>query len=163
MCKNRNSGFSFIELLIVLSIIGIIAATVIPRLGAALNKQVLEGEAQILVTNIRLTKELNLGSDGDKFYTLRFFTDGHTRQDYYVISGDGEPEIKRLYFPRTITWERRPNNIRFYTNGAPLVFDGNNSSQTITLTSLGCDPIYIKIAPVTGRVRMTYTNTPGNE
>ncbi|MDR1701209.1 MAG: hypothetical protein LBR56_00375, partial [Sporomusaceae bacterium] len=146
-----------LELLIVISILGLLAAAALP--GAASNRHDLETAAQNLVSDIRLTQQLNLNSGGQKKYILYFLLPKKGAH-YYLISG-GDGEIKRVYLPESVIIRSQPNPVSFSVGGVPI--SGGNTTmtaQTITLENTGGLNIFIRLAPITGRARSTYNNDP---
>lgn len=155
--KFSSPAFTIIEILIVLSVIAVVAALALPKLGGAANQRELEMVTQNMVSDIRLVQQLAINSGGLKECAMYSFTE-KTGQQYYLIR-DGSSEMKRVYLPKTVKWANVPKIIQFNVTGAP----GGSSSQTIRMESSGSKPLFIKIAPVTGRVRITDVESARNE
>lgn len=78
-----RAGFSLLELLLVIGIIGVIAAALYPNLMNSLETKTLENEARDILTSLQRTKFLAVKS---KFpHRLRFEQDAETNLWKYII------------------------------------------------------------------------------
>ena len=154
MTKKTTGGFTFIELVVVISVLGILAFMSLPRLTGAMNAHVLEMASQNLVSDIRLVQQLNINSAGlppAERCTLHFALDDSGKYFYFIRQGSAT--IKTVYLPPTVTWRIMPSSISFNDLGLPV-----GASQTIRLYSPQSDSLFVIIAASTGRARISSNN-----
>jgi prepilin-type N-terminal cleavage/methylation domain-containing protein len=85
--KYRRSGFTFLEMMVVLLILGIIVATAVPAMNNSLNEKKLEGAAEEVSTAIRYVKSLSMQNQGT-IYGVMFDSNGNLFRCYDKSTGD---------------------------------------------------------------------------
>lgn len=143
--KSRNSkGITFIELILVLVIVGIISATVIPRLNITLStsRSSVEGAAYMIASDIRYAQEFAMANRVSKTVT---FTAGSSV--YTFTPSDNMDPSGRLPSEATIS-----NNftVTFNSLGEPIT--GGGGSVTV---SDGINTKTISIVEYTGKVNIS--------
>ena len=140
-------GFSFIELIVVISIILIAAALAVPRLGNSIAVRELEDAAQQLATDIRWTQQMVVNSDSNNLPILMF----SNAVPYGYTITQGTKIMKKHDFPASVNLTGNPGNLIFKINGIPA----SGSDFTISLRSTGINQARkVVIAMSTGRVRV---------
>lgn len=86
-----NSGLTLIELIIVISIIGVILAVVSPNIKPPIEEAVLEAEAQLIAQEIRLTQQLAITRGMDYCFEI------HVNEKYYRIRPRTPMPIEGVY------------------------------------------------------------------
>jgi prepilin-type N-terminal cleavage/methylation domain-containing protein len=155
--RGRPSGFSLLELVLVLAIVGILAVFVMPRLTTTQSITVAAVTSR-LVANIRYTQSLAM-SRGQR-YRINFAGNA------YQITDMGGAAIVQPLTASTAAISVSPANLSGYNPplaASYVAFDGKGvpyvgattalaATATITVT-LGSDAGSIVIAPETGHVR----------
>ncbi|SDE84234.1 type II secretion system protein [Sporomusa acidovorans] len=144
-----QKGFSLIEVIIVVALVGVLATGALPRIADTLANQELQTAAVNLAADIRSMQQLAMNANGDNspLYTLRFSRDEHG--SYYIIH-NGRHAIKTVYLSRFVQVTGEPDYIMFSNKGAP------RRGQKIELKSIRHRYfLYIYIAGATGRVRVS--------
>ncbi len=89
--KTAEQGFSLVELMIVVAIIGVLAALAVPKFQS-FQAKAKQSEAKSNLSHI-YTLEQSYFGDQDKYIAdkteLGFATQGHTRYDYAITVGGG--------------------------------------------------------------------------
>lgn len=155
--RGRRNGFSLIELVIVLAIVGVLAVFVVPRITATQGITLSAVTAQ-LAASIRYTQSLAM-SRGQR-YRINFVASA-----YQITDMGGAPIVQPLT-ASTAAISVSPATLGGYNpplTGGYVAFDGRGvpyvdattplaSSAAITITS-GSDSGSVVIAPETGHVR----------
>lgn len=143
----RQRGVTFIELVICLGILGLLASRALLTIGETLAKQELDSAARQLVAEIRLLQQLSLNAGSGAVQTILHFN-ANEPCGYYVTANT--EVTKRFTFPTSVRLPYPYMPIAFGLSGAP------SGAQTIGLQSqkLGTWK-YVILAPVTGRVRIS--------
>ncbi len=151
-----QQGFTLVEILIVIAIIGIVTSMAIPQLADTVAAQELDTFVNNLAADIRVLQQMTMNANGSQaIYTLYIFNDANPR--YFIH--DGKKAINIVYLPSSVTITGTPEMIRCAVTGVPVY-----GAQTIEFQSnVTKKYLYLKIAPVTGRVRVTTINTSGSE
>ncbi len=147
---NNRKGFSLIEVLLVLTLLGILTAVAIPGMGMAVEHYLLDTTARKIAANMRLAQSHAITTN--HFTRIIFYRFSNL---YLVdLSGDREwieiPEeihICAINFPKTGGWE----TLTFNSLGTP------NRGGHVGLENRRGDKLYVIITPVTGRVRISKT------
>lgn len=155
--RGRRSGFSLLELVTVLAIVGILAVVVAPRITATQGITLSAATAQ-LAANIRYTQSLAM-SRGQR-YRINF-----AANSYQITDVGGAPIVQPLtastapiaIAPATLSGYNPPltgGYVAFDGKGTPYIDPATPLAGTaiITITS-GADVASILIAPETGHVR----------
>jgi prepilin-type N-terminal cleavage/methylation domain-containing protein len=155
--RGRRSGFSLLELVIVLAIVGVLAVFVAPRISATQGITISAAAAQ-LAASIRYTQSMSM-SRGQRYH-INF-----AASSYQVTDMAGAPVVQPLtastaaisVLPATLSGFNPPltgGYVAFDGKGAPYI-DATTpmpSAAVITITS-GSDSASVVIAPETGHVR----------
>jgi len=164
---SMNRGFTLVELIVVLLLIGILAMIAVPRLSQ--NTLELSGQAEQVASDIRhaqalsMTRGAALGSQGR--YCILFTATGYQ----YRHNGNSyaTPCTVAVSHPATgssaaivlsggtavSTANLTGNYVEFDTKGQPTSFVAPAGDATITLTATG-GPRAVVISPVTGKARV---------
>lgn len=146
-----RSGFSLLELLVVVALISMICAMSMMRLGNGLAEQELSAAALEMAADLRWMQQVSTNSPvsaGGSFFCMVF--EGAGGGSYYVR--EGVQIRKRSFLPASVKFGNAPPILSFSASGSPV------SGQTIMLysRSLG-KTLYVIVAAVTGRVRVSAT------
>lgn len=144
-------GFTFIELIIVIAIISIVAAMAVPALGNSLARQDLDNTARELAADLRWLQQLSINSAGGLTPSLNYF---RAPSPSYRIKIDGQ-YIKTVVFPPTVTLGvEEPFVMQFKVDGTPT--DQSQNVLTVTLRSIkaGVGSRQVIVQAATGRVRV---------
>ncbi|UNC92564.1 GspH/FimT family pseudopilin [Candidatus Contubernalis alkaliaceticus] len=146
--NNQQKGFSLIEVLLVLTILGILTAVVIPVLDMVLDYHSLDTTAGKMAANMRLAQSHAITTN--QFTRLVF----HRFSNLYMVELSLVKE-----------WIDIPQGISI----CAINFPKSGGRETLTFNSLGTpnqgghvglenrrgDKLYVIITPVTGRVRIS--------
>ena len=129
-------GFSLLELIIVVALIGILSGLAIPSIKSSMPQYYLSGAARQVMTDLMLARMKAVSSNADKAVT--FSSTGYTIGG---ISTDIPSQFKGVSLSST-------GNITFYSTGT------SSGSIVITLTgSPGLSPKYVDVSTA-GRARI---------
>lgn len=143
-------GTTFLEVLICVSIIGVLASGAVLVLGSSVANQELVSCSLQLVSDIRYLQQLVINGDPSKVaYLLVFY---HVEPYGYDLTANGQI-IKHVNFPLSVKLSDSCVPIGFSKSGAPAI-----GSQSIGLQSIHLKTWkYVILSPVTGRVRISDT------
>ncbi|MGE5328016.1 MAG: Tfp pilus assembly protein FimT/FimU [Deltaproteobacteria bacterium] len=153
-----SKGFTLLELMIVIALLGIFLAVAVPRMGGSKTDFKLYTTARNLVSDIRYTQELSIstkekhgiffdGSDG-KWYEIRNLVTGKT--------------VKRINLNNGASYEKMldtandpvGDGIVFDSTGKP--YEDDEVTALITLSTIYLKAadmyIYVRVTPQTGEV-----------
>lgn len=154
MAERRQQGFTLIEILITVAVIGILAGVAIPRIGNSLALQELDNAARDLAGDIRLLELMAQNSNDGKgggagsIVIPRISFINGAPYGYQIFMNDGTKITK--YFPVSVSLNKNPGAI------TSSIYDGKITIGTIGLASTKVSGAmrFIKIQPMTGRVRV---------
>ncbi|WP_347487638.1 prepilin-type N-terminal cleavage/methylation domain-containing protein [Desulfoscipio sp. XC116] len=145
----ENQGFSLIELIIIILVMGIIMAIAVPSMNNCLTNYQLHAECMQLQQHIRSVAQEALVKDSDDFYIRLYLAD-----DKYGIvapTGNGNSVMVQLPVGIDLAFSNFPlDYIRFSGKGKPVV------GGSIRLESKRTGRMqYVIVAAVTGRTRVS--------
>jgi general secretion pathway protein H len=116
--RNReDAGFSLLELIVVLILIGAAAAMVAPSFTGSIKNLELETSARDLITQMRHARSEAIGRQ--KVYRVVLDRDGENA--FYYLANDFGEEISRVPLASEIRWgieeQELPLVVSFYPNG----------------------------------------------
>jgi general secretion pathway protein H len=131
--RNRASGFTLIELILVLIILSVITALVVPRLTQSLSRMNVESSARRVASALRLARSLAVTEKVP--YRAVFNMNGHTLSivTYQQTSNDADPEESGA---------ARPVEPRVYALTDGIHFEEGMSSNGETVTSGGFEMVF---------------------
>ncbi len=139
---NNARGFSMIELMIVIVIIGIMTSLAVPKFGKTFQRMKLKGAARDLSSDFRLARSKAIaGKDQYGLYfdqatrTVTIFKDKVNPTSYKMESGDSVVAVDTLPVEFTYIATDCDNNvIAFKPNGA-AAYSGGGNVYTIASSS----------------------------
>ncbi|MDW7673699.1 MAG: GspH/FimT family pseudopilin [Bacillota bacterium] len=148
--SQRERGFTFLELLAVVSIIGMMSSLVIPKVFYSLAQQQLRAFADELMNDMRYLQQQAI-ADG-KSYEIRFYQ--HTNPPRYLIYQGATQMVRKdlpqgvIYTASSFTLTNPVPTLRLNTNGTP------SSGGAIEFTNKHNKKVRVIATPVTARVRI---------
>ena len=147
MDGRKNKGFSMLELLLVVAILGIAAAIAVPRFTNANAQRDLDNAARQLVVDLRWTSQMAANS----VETVKMVFVNTSPFGYRVVQGAAESVIKPTYsFPATVLFPSAVSSITYDVYGKPT----GNADVSIILQNTAGQTRTVSIDYLTGRVRM---------
>jgi len=150
-----NKGFTLLELMIVIAIIGIFLAVAAPKMGGSKTDFKLYTVARTLVSDIRYAQELSINTK-DK-HGIFFSESG-----YEIKNTITAKTVKTIDFSSGVSYEKildssdNPvgDGVVFDSTGKPFEDDGVSAFVNLSTIYLKASNvyIYIKITPETGEV-----------
>ncbi|MGI6549318.1 MAG: GspH/FimT family pseudopilin [Syntrophomonadales bacterium] len=156
--KSRASGYTLVELLSVLAILGLISMLVWPRYQAVADVLALRQDAAIMARELRLTRQSAVTYGRECAVAFK-----HSSTSYEVRQGQKPRTIELRRGVETV-WTRFPQDpvnlgkwsaCRFLPLGNPV------QGGTVHLRNRRNQSLYVVVTPITGRVRISETD-PGN-
>lgn len=145
--KRNLYGFSMLELLLVVSILGIIAAIAVPRFINANVQRDLDNAARQLVVDLRWTSQMAANSVD----TVKVIFVNTSPFGYRVVQGTAETVIKPTYsFPTTVLFPSAVSAITYDIFGKP----SGGADVSIIMQNTAGQTRTVSIDYLTGRVRM---------
>lgn len=150
-----QAGFSLIELIITVSILGIMAVATIPFAFEEMGKSNLEQAARILAGDIRYGESKALAEQSSTF-KIHFIS---ADNEYWKYFDKNNPNrFERIVLPEGITM----SSAVFGSNIPKVYFNARGSvtmGGSISLTDSHGNWTFVRVSPVTGRVRVERVKT----
>lgn len=145
--RNKQSGISIVEILVVISIVVLLIAVIVPSFSKFRNAQALENTTDAVVSLINEARTRSLAAVNDTFYSVRIESDRAVLFDGATYSsGDADNEVLTFETPVTgsatlsgggsaITFDR----LRGTTNqpGTITLSISDGTSHTVTISAVG--------------------------
>lgn len=140
-------GFSLIELVLLIAVIGIVATLGIQRIGNSIALNELDAAARTMEADLRWVQQLTVNQHAGHAPVFKVRTS--SPYGYYVTLDT--VSIKRMNFPSGMTVG--PFSAAAYADGLTFNNDGNLTvpSSVTLMNSAGARTIYLDVA---GRIRM---------
>lgn len=141
-----SRGFTLLEILIVLGIMGLLAAIIVPRINSGNDYYTMGGDVREISSALRMTRSMAINQQRDK--VLQF----DLQEKTYRIDGQAprelSPQIDLDVFTAAseISDDKRFAGIRFYEDGA-------STGGRVTLT-LGSDKRAVDVVWMTGQINV---------
>lgn len=147
MDDRKNKGFSLMELILVVAILGIVATIAVPRFTNANVQRDLDNAARQLVVDLRWTSQMAANSVD----TVKVVFVNTSPYGYRVVQGAAETIIKPTFsFPITVLFPSAVSAITYDVFGKPT----GGADVSITLQNTAGQSRTVNIDYLTGRVRM---------
>lgn len=131
--NNRSAGFTLIETMVIVAVIGIIAGLTIPNLVGYFQRQKLQGARSELLSDIAYARSLAIA----RRTTFRLVVNGN---DYQIIQPGPDTVIRQNQAPDGVTFTTDVNP-QFYPHGladaANITVDGASTSFFVTVLPNG--------------------------
>ena len=118
MKKKLNEGFTLIELVIIMVILGILAAVAVPRLGSTIDSSQ-EAAEEAVIGSFRSAVELfameRLAEDGNKYYPSDPFDALDDKTENTLKQADNNGYNYWSYYMSTITHYRNDGDYRTWS------------------------------------------------
>lgn len=135
----QRPGFTFLELLTVMAIVGVLVAVAVPSYAAIRNSVAFSGVTDELVNDLRTTQSQAITSQGGSttVYTVHFLNDKKT---YQILNNT--TVIKEITLPNGIEFKVVPSDIIFTrligtTTLTPITLKIGTREKTITVDANG--------------------------
>jgi prepilin-type N-terminal cleavage/methylation domain-containing protein len=130
----RDGGFTFLELMITVVIVGIVAAMAVPRFGTTVDRLKMKTSVRRITSELRLARSMAI-ADKDQYglyfdnssKTITLFRDQLNPTQFKFETGD--PVVKIDSMPAEITWlatDLGNDVITFRSNGSAGFTGGGN-------------------------------------
>jgi len=170
-CSHQNSGFSLLELLIVVVVLALVGSLVLPAIGAGFRNWQLRTAAGELVSELRLARAAAVSSkkiQGVRLDLENNRTDRFEAGAIAALSGMLEDFLQRQFSGILQEKETFVDLSSFgegedaQSSGVHFILffpRGNSSGGTVTLRHLdGGDALIVQVSPITGRVEARSEN-----
>jgi type IV fimbrial biogenesis protein FimT len=140
--KIKTSGFSFVELMVVIAVIGIVLSIAAPSFNQFIERKRVEGLASVLSTDIQIAKSeaikrnqnVTLSFTNGSSWSYLLASSGTTIQSNAVANHNGTSLIAAFNGGTVLTITPRLGSpTPAPANGDGITVSGNNSSLTITI------------------------------
>lgn len=147
MSRNDERGFTLIEVMVVVAILGILVAMAMPDLTRTLDRYKLNTAARDLAGNIRLVRQRAIDGEGKLVYLYI----NKYQTVYYLYKGMNTEEFK---LPDGVTFYATPEldqyKLYFNIDGSPHP----KSAGGYVLKNSRGDTVTVELRMVTGRVQV---------
>lgn len=151
---SMQRGFSLVEILIVVAMLGVLAGGVVINIPASLARFEVKGTAQVLAADIRWLQQVTINSANipDKIVIIPELIMRQTEPYGYSVIGENSAAIRSYVFPKTVIIGSNAHSLMFKTNGRPAV----GADLTFILVSTRDKSVSAKVIVemITGRVRI---------
>ena len=143
----NKTGFSLLELMIVLAIMGILSAIAAPNFMHYMAERRLSGAARMVMSDLMAARQKAVSQNINVTVTF-------TSDRAYTITGDATArDIQRDYYDVTLSASANPI---FTPRGTANTGTGTQIVVTVTSSKTGVSQKYVKVEP-TGRVKIDST------
>lgn len=151
--SRSDSGFSLLELLIVLVILGFMAVLIPPRLSGVMISTQAKASARDIVSALRQTRSAAISTGQEQVFSLDLSKKSFTIKNNTTKNLPDKMQIS-LYTARTEQLSELEGAIRFFP-------DGSSTGGRIRLT-MGNQQLYVDVNWLTGKVALLDNIDPDN-
>ena len=141
---NKENGFTIIELVAIVAIIGILVVMAMPRLGA-FGKSEARTTSRQIIADMRCARRLAIATAKD--HVVRFYPSGGPYDEYRFFQQDGETEEQ-------VGESRQISEQIVCTGTEEITFNplGYTSGSAMISLSAGAEQYEVNVVAATGRV-----------